>query len=518
MLDCEVKFEGYNADVWNMIRARKYFEAKRICGRAFRLNPENLQALFFLGYIYLSEWQVNRAKKCFSYILKRMPENSTAWSNQALALSRGGNVKDAIRINEHIKHLDLNAWSNLLLWYCSVEPNANNLLKKHIEYGKHIDGAPKYDHSNYRYVNPKYIKVGIISSDIYSHAVSNFLRPMLSGAGDNGIRIYLYRTGGGIDEVTFEMKSYVHKWVDAENISNELLGEKINSDGIDILFDLCGHTDGGLRLPIFVDKPAPMQVSYIGYPFSTGIKAIDYRIVDKVTDVDECAAESLIRLNRCFLCYRPRPVDLSPIESAELPDRCFTFGSFSRVEKITSKVLDLWARVLTECENSKLVLKAMAYQEEAVRTNFLVEFSKRGVLADRIIFLPYANTHIEHMKCYNDIDLTLDTFPYNGTTTTCESLVMGVPVVTLCGTSHQARVGASLLNAAGQDSDYTRDTDDEYCFTCVNQYLGGPRSSMARIDLRERVLRSSLCDEKKYASALYSALKDRLKEIGAKQC
>ena len=241
MLDCEIKLTGANAVVWNLIRARKFFDAKRICGRAFRKDPNDLQSLFFMGYIYLAEWQIDRAKKCFRYLANKAPGNYTVWGNYALALSRGGEAREAIKINERIKHMDDCAWSNLLLWYCSIENDPKMLLKRHTDYGRKIDKTERFLCYDHDFQEGKRLRVGIATSDLYSHAVSNFIRPILKHAKSRGVDVYAYRTGGGTDAVTEEFRGYVEKWKDGENIVNANLAAAIKNDEIDILIDLEGH-------------------------------------------------------------------------------------------------------------------------------------------------------------------------------------------------------------------------------------------------------------------------------------
>jgi predicted O-linked N-acetylglucosamine transferase (SPINDLY family) len=254
----------------------------------------------------------------------------------------------------------------------------------------------------------------------------------------------------------------------------------IANDKIDILFDLAGHT-GKNRLDTFALKPAPITVTYCGYPNTTGLANIDYRIVDKYCDSDGVSpgpggvvrpstqkyhSEKLLFMDRCFLSYTPFP-DINKIpelhEQPALKNKYLTLGTFNRYNKITDKVVELWQKILYKCPNVRIILKAKEFNTDYIKQKFLDSWKDKTLL-HRVNILPYADTYNEHMPDYNKIDIGLDTFPYSGTTTSCEALIMGVPILTLFDSDRQYHVQnvTSSLMINSELPEYVCLTEDEY--------------------------------------------------------
>jgi predicted O-linked N-acetylglucosamine transferase (SPINDLY family) len=306
----------------------------------------------------------------------------------------------------------------------------------------------------------------------------------------------VYQTNALADAVTQRLKPLVHAWRVMDNISDAGLAEVIFSDGIDVLLDLSGHTHAH-SLACFHLRPAPVQLTYLGYPNVTGVRNMDGRIVDEVTDPPGCesgfaqACERLVRMKRVFLCYEP------PKGCKEAgPPPCasgagVTFGSFNNAQKLSGATVRLWARLLRETPGSRLLLKGVAFSEEALRQDVLARFAAEG--ATNVEILPRAASTAEHLALYDRIDVGLDPMPYNGTTTTCEALWMGVPVVTLAGGTHAGRVGASLLTAVGLEELVATD-EAGYVATAKALAADMPRLAAMRAGLRARVAGSPLCD------------------------
>jgi predicted O-linked N-acetylglucosamine transferase (SPINDLY family) len=315
--------------------------------------------------------------------------------------------------------------------------------------------------------------------------------------------LYVYKLGTASDEVTEEFKKLSDKWTEVDEMSNTELAREIFADGIDILIDLQGHTNGGLRLHVFASKPAPLQISFLGYPFSTGLSCFDYRIVDKITDTQLQSVEVRQFIDPCFLCYMPRNKDLHPIRPHAGQ---FTFGSFARIEKINDLMVDTWTKIINACPDSRLILKSKNFVDETVRYLYIGKFAKAGLDVSRIDFVPFAETLRGHLDKYNEIDCLLDPYPYNGTTIICEALVMGVPVVTMCGETHPSRVGASLLNAAGIDN--APISEDEYIRKAIDIYQMGIRPVETREIAREAVRFSALCNYEEYGKKFYQAMRE----------
>jgi predicted O-linked N-acetylglucosamine transferase (SPINDLY family) len=255
-------------------------------------------------------------------------------------------------------------------------------------------------------------------------------------------------------------------------------------------------------LPVFALKPAPIQISYLGYPNTTGLPTMDYRLTDELADppglTERYHTEQLVRLPHGFLCYTP-PADApppgdSPVETAGH----VTFGSFNSIAKVTPQVIDLWSSILSALPSSRLILKSHALTDAGVRERFTRLFSGRGVEPGRVELLGYIRGRSEHLSLYQRIDIGLDSFPYNGTTTTCEALWMGVPVITLSGETHAGRVGMSILSHAGLPELVTENEDD-YRDLALELARNPARVKDFRHCLRQRLRESPLCQGQSFA-------------------
>jgi predicted O-linked N-acetylglucosamine transferase (SPINDLY family) len=287
-------------------------------------------------------------------------------------------------------------------------------------------------------------------------------------------------------------------------MSDDRAAETIQRDKIDILTDLAGHTANN-RILLFARKPAPVQVSWIGYPATTGLSAMDYKIVDSYTDppgmTEQYYTEKLLRMPESFLCYLP---DKDSPEVGPLPALSsghITFGSFNNFAKVTPEAMDVWAKILQALPGSRLVLKAKSLSGKGIREHIADTFMQRGIAAERLHMLGWEPSVGDHLGTYNRIDISLDTFPYNGTTTTCEALWMGVPVITLAGNTHASRVGVSLLINAGV-SELIAKTCDEYLAIAVALATDTRRLQSMRERLRNMMRQSPLTDAKRFVNAL----------------
>ncbi|KDD72190.1 hypothetical protein H632_c3724p0, partial [Helicosporidium sp. ATCC 50920] len=274
------------------------------------------------------------------------------------------------------------------------------------------------------------------------------------------------------------------------------LARQIREDRVDILVELTGHTANN-RLGTVVRRPAPVQVTWIGYPNSTGLREVDYRFTDGVCDPEDTLqtySEELVRLRPCFLCYTPA-IDAPPAApSPALRDGFVTFGSFNALAKETPEVLAAWARILRRVPASRLILKNKPFACAAVQAQYWAFFESRGVARHRVDLLPLAAANADHLSQYALLDVSLDPWPYAGTTTTAESLFMGVPCLTRRGRCHAHNVGVSLLSVLGLARDWVARDDDEYVDMAVAWAARLPELARLREGLRERMLGSRLCD------------------------
>jgi len=348
------------------------------------------------------------------------------------------------------------------------------------------------------------LKIGYVSSDFRDHSVMRFFQSVVTSHDRDRVEVICYSNVRRPDQTTHRIRDHADMWRDIVGVGDEQAKEIVVKDRIDILVDLVGHT-GDHRLLLFGRRPAPVQVTYLGYPNTTGLSTIDYRITDGDADpvgmTESHHTETLIRLPDSFLCYSP-PFDIPqrPLHRG----RETTFGSFNNLAKITSEMLELWGRIVCSVPNSKLVIKSVGLSCARVRERFYRNLADRGVHPSRVALLPYDPSSREHLLTYHKIDIALDTFPYHGTTTTCEALWMGVPVVSLAGHAHVSRVGVSLLRRAGL-TPLIATTMDEYFERAVA--LAGDHEQWKAFssNIRERLRLSPLANPSRFVQDLEDA-------------
>lgn len=363
------------------------------------------------------------------------------------------------------------------------------------------------------------LRVGFISPDFRTHSVAYFVEPILEHLDRAAFAPVLFAVGGAVpDTTTHRLKSLAAGFHDCSAMRPPDIAALIRRERIDILIDLASHTDQHC-LPVMRLRPAPVLAAYCGYPNTTGLPVVQWRLVDALTDppgepsaADRFATERLSRILPCFLCFRPdadhRATAVGePRANSDDAARPITFGSFNALQKINRPLIALWARVLSEVPSSRLMLKNLALRSEEVCEDIAARFESAGVPRDRLELIGWTPTTAEHLALYARIDIALDTFPYHGTTTTCEALWMGVPVVTLEGTMHAGRVGVSLLHAVGAPELIARN-EDEYVSFAVSLARDTSRLSEYRRTLRERVMRSVLCDGAAFGARFGTVLRE----------
>ncbi|MFT3683461.1 MAG: tetratricopeptide repeat protein [Phycisphaerales bacterium] len=349
------------------------------------------------------------------------------------------------------------------------------------------------------------LRVAILSPDLRRHPVAFFIEPFLKHADRSRIELIAVSTGSS-DAVTARLKPLFAHWHDLPGAANPQINDAIRSAKPDVLVELAGFTASQM-LGALVDRPAPVQATYLGYPNTTGCRFIDYRIVDSITDPpgplsDGLCAEKLIRIDPCFLCYSI-PSDM-PAATAR-PDGPVTFCCFNRLQKISRQTLSMWAEILRRVPRSRLVFKDGQLKDGPTLAIIQRELARWGVDPARVELLSMTATLPEHWQAFNRCHIALDAYPYHGTTTTCEALAMGTPVVTLAGPTHVARVGASILTAAGAPELIAK-TPDEYIQLAID--LASDRSRLAHYHatLAGRFRAGPICDEPGFADRLTTAL------------
>ncbi|CAG0981333.1 hypothetical protein PHYC_01782 [Phycisphaerales bacterium] len=353
------------------------------------------------------------------------------------------------------------------------------------------------------------IRVGFLSGDLRTHSVTYFLRPLLEGLDRSRFWCSCYHTGGREDAVSERLRGLVACWRRCERLGDEQLAAAIRADGLDVLVDLAGVGTGS-RPGVIARRCAPVQATFLGYPGTTGLGAMDVRIVDSTTDPlhsESSCSERLSRLDPCFLCYRPWE-DLPPPGRAGGREPV-TFGSFNSPLKVSGRTVALWSGVLSAVPKSRLLLKGSGQEFAEARERLVSAFEAKGVERSRLEMVGQTPGVREHLEHYGRVDVALDTYPYQGTTTTCEALVMGVPVVVRVGDSHRSRVGLSILKAVGQ-AGFAAESDVGYIETARSLANDADLRQRLRSEgpdgLRAGVLGSALCDAGAYARRFESLL------------
>lgn len=381
-------------------------------------------------------------------------------------------------------------------------------LARHVRWGERF--APRSlgrsDHAN----DPdpeRRLRVGYVSADLWWTSAAPFIEPLLAHRDRARYFVTCYHVSGRNDEVTRRLREQADDWRDADGLDDEALSAAVRNDGIDVLIDLNGHTRGG-RLTAFARCPAPVQVAYLGYGASTGVAAIEYRITDRyidpIGDADRWYTEKLVRLPGSMWCFAP-PRSAPEVRAAPLTTRGFpTFGSFNNFAKVGAELIDAWAEIGAQAPSARFAIVGVPAGE--TRRGVAERFARRGVDPERVLFHGRVGPG-EYYSLFHEVDMALDSFPYNGGTTTCDALWMGVPVLTLAGTSTLERSGLSLLSAAGL-TDWVTNSKDDYVAAAVS-LAGRPETLTAlRAGLRDSVAASSLCDGRRFTSEVEQVLRD----------
>jgi protein O-GlcNAc transferase len=465
-----------------------------------------------LGNIFRDQGRLSEAVTQYQRAVELKPELAEAHNNLGAVLKDQGIVNSAIVHLERallIKPDFVTAHSNLLFCLMYDERlSSQAILAAHkqwnMHYGRGADRPKRYSND---LSTGRRLKIGYVSGDFRQHPVASFFTPVLAAHDHHAIETFCYGEIKRPDDVTRQIEALADHWRVTVGLPDESVAAQISNDRIDILIDLAGHTAAN-RLAVFARKPAPVQVNWLGYPNSTGLSTIDYRLVDKTTDpeddVRDHASEKLVRLDGTFLCYGP-PNDAPPVAPPpSLENGLITFGSFNNPTKYSADTIKCWASLLAQLPEARLLLKGLPFADASTRSLYCSTFAEYGLPIQQLILLGRTPDRSSHLALYRDIDIALDPFPYNGTTTTCEALWMGVPVVTLRGRRHSARVGASLMGSVGLDGLIASDFES-YVEIAVRLARDRSRLLHLRNSLRGIMQSSPLCDARAFARKLEGA-------------
>lgn len=477
---------------------KAYDKAWNIYRQLHEADPENADVLNLMGALCLQQKHLEQAIPLLRRAVSTNPRLTGAWNNLGATYLELGLLKEArSAFNEALKLNpdSANAVSNYL-YSLNFDPDlsAKEIAEDHCRLGFRWENKSRK--SVYRHDK---IRIGYVSGDFCSHSISHFFLPLLRHHDRQRFVIYAYSNLRKPDKVTATIKTLCDVFRDIHTAGDDSVAELIRKDEIDILVDLSGYTRDN-RLPVFARHPAPVQMTWLGYPNTTGMQAMDYRLTDWKADpagYEKLYSETLLRLDGCFLAYENEHSVAIRSRPPCIRNNRFTFASFNTWRKVNLHVLRVWAEILRRTGNSRLMLKSAVFDTPSIGSDVRQFFAAQGIEPERLVAQPWLDK-AEHLALYNQVDLALDPFPYNGTTTTCEAFSMSVPVLTLQGDRHACRVGASLLYGIGHPELITGNTQ-AYIDKAVE--LAGSTETVRHLRqrIREDFLASGLSDAKAFA-------------------
>jgi predicted O-linked N-acetylglucosamine transferase (SPINDLY family) len=483
---------------------------------AIRLKPDYAEAYYNLGKLHKEEYRLDEAARQFRQAIALKPELAEAHSALGGVLQDTGRVESGLasfRRAAELRPETPELQSNVLL-SLNLHPDAKpeEVFAEHRAWSDQHAGrlvGERRPHLNKRTQDRK-LRIGYISADFWGHSVGQFALPLLQNHDRQEFEVFCYSNSAHSDEMTTRIRHSSNVWHNILGMPDDAVAELIRRDAIDILVDLSGHT-AGHRLLVMARKPAPVQVTYLGYPNTTGMECIDYRFTDNFADppgmTEHLNAEKLWRLPTCAWCYRAPENSPEPKRRLSGP---ITLGCFNTFGKVNGWLISLWAELLKATPESRLVLKSVGAGEASSKERVRAQFRDLGIDPERIEMIGRIADARGHLEYYNRIDIALDTYPYNGTATTCEALWMGVPVVMLAGKTHVSRVGVSLLSNVGL-GDLIAGTREEYISIARGLAENPGRLRKLRESLRGRMRSSPLMDGARFAGEVESAYRQMWK-------
>ncbi|HVY49284.1 MAG TPA: tetratricopeptide repeat protein [Minicystis sp.] len=475
--------------------------------RAVEVGPKHAPAWEGLGLATMEAGLEDKAVPALRRVLELAPHQMKCRANLAVALANGGEHAEARALIEQGRGArgELDS-TGLFLLNTLDGMSAEEVAEEHRRWGRSevARHAERVVLGPSRTPGKKRLRVGYLSPDLRAHSVAFFMLPIIVAHDRDAVEVVLYHDDAQADEVTALARKRADGFRSVSDLSDDELFERLRADRVDLLVDLAGHTRCN-RLSVFSRRPAPVQVTYLGYPNTTGLGTIDARVTDAFADppgeTEALHTERLVRPFASFLAYAPLASTPEPSSPPVETNGVVTFGSFNARRKVTPGCVALWSRVLAEVPNSRLLLKSKPLDAPACLERLLRDFEAHGIARERVEAVPHQRSMLDHLATYARIDVALDTSPYNGTTTTCEALWQGVPVVTLAGRVHASRVGASLLTNVGLADLVAADAD---AFVKIASTLAGDvaRRRSLRMGLRAMMRSSPLCDARGLAAGL----------------
>jgi predicted O-linked N-acetylglucosamine transferase (SPINDLY family) len=512
-IDVRKDFAEAYANLGAALGLRNQFEESiQVLRRAIALRPDFPEAHDGLGIALRASGQAEAAVASHRRAIQLRPEFAAAHSNLGLALQKLGLIEQAIAEFRQALRIDpgfRSAHTSLVYaLHFQVHCDPQMIYQQHVAWNRsHAQPLARLAQPHANTADPqRRLRVGYVSPDLRQHAVSFFIESLLTAHDQRQVEVFCYADLVKPDSTTHRLQKMVPNWRDVTGRGDPDVRQLIRQDQIDILVDLVGHT-GGSRLLVFAARPAPVQVSYLGYIDTTGMDAIDYRITDAFADppgmTERFHSERLLRLPQTIACYSP-PADapaVGPLPA--LANGYMTFGCFTIVPKINQTLLECWCAVLSQVPRSRLIIVADGLRYPSVQQSIVALFQRGGIEPQRFTLLDQQNFD-EYLATHQRVDVILDSFPVNGHTVTCHGLWMGVPVVCLAGRTYCQRLGFSVMSNLGL-SDLVAQTSRQYVDIAVKLAADLPRLADLRAAMRPRMASSPLMDAAAFARNVEAA-------------
>ncbi|MGZ5817241.1 MAG: O-linked N-acetylglucosamine transferase family protein [Burkholderiaceae bacterium] len=477
---------------------QQHDDAQRAFRRCIDLQPDLYEAYNNLATLLHKEGRLHEASALLKTALIRKPDFPEALNNLGTLYKDLGQLDEAITCLRRAVQLkpDYDAACSNLLFALNYAPglSLDDVYREHLQFGQR--GAAQARPGKVPHPARK-LKIGYVSGDFRQHTVAYFIEPILAHHDRARFEIICY-CNNAADDTTVHLQRHVDSWRDIQFMNAQQAAQQIRNDDINILIDLAGHTAHN-RLDIFALRPAPVQLSWLGYFNTTGLASVDYLLSDPVSsphDDRQRFSETVLRMPHVRLCYQAPDHAPEPAITPALRNGHITFGSFNLLTKLNGDVIASWAQILNAIPDSRLLLKSRSFSEPAMQTRFIEDFKCHGIARERLILRTHS-PHAEMLAEYADMDIALDPFPFNGGLTTCEALWQGVPALALRGSALIGRQSASFLAALEMD-DWIAESQQDYVDRAIRHASDLVALAKIRTDLREHMRRSPICDASKF--------------------
>jgi len=486
----------------------------------------NTNTLNNLALRFYQQVEYELAKTTFEFAIKNEPRNHSLYNNLGLCLNRLGHGKNAVKHYQTALELKPDyhqARSNLaytLLYFGTT--GRQEILEEHKKINQYVF-PNSHDYLKQRSVSKlpdRKIRIAYVSADLRNHAVGTFMTGILKSHDKASFDVYIFdNRKNNVDAKSIELQELQKQWVNISKKSTEQVCQLIVKLQIDILIDLSGHTKGG-RPDIFSQRTAPVQLSYLGYPATTGLEKVDYRLGDDFSDLpifDSQCSEQVLRMPHAMWNYTPwHDLPIQPTASPVQTSGRIVFGSANNHAKLQEPWLKVWSQVLNAVPNSQLSIKSRSLNSPTAKQQLFNFFQNHKIQSNRINIVNYSPNKNDHWRALQSFDIALDSFPYNGTTTTCDLLNLGIPIVTRAGNSHVSRTTGSILNTLGLSS-WIASSEKEFIQICIDKSNDIYQLKKLRQSLHDRFSSSTLGNPKLFLIAYEQQLKETWKTYCSKK-